>query len=98
MSYDFASISQWGSIRLAVGASMFITYFLFYCAYWYSSFKQKDKPCLYVQMTSMGSKMYLFGMACLLSMNFYQAGVFQTVFCYLSMLGIILIVFFSLAT
>jgi hypothetical protein len=98
MSGQYADISQWGSIRLAVGSSMFITYFLFYCAYWYSDLKQKDRPRLYVQMTSIATKMYLFGMACLLSMNFFQAGVFQTVFSYLSMVSILLAVGISIFT
>jgi len=95
---DYASISQWGSIRLAVGSSLFITYFLFFCAYWYSSFKQQDRPQLYVQMTSLATKMYLFGMACLLSMNFFQAGVFQTVFSYLAMANILVIIIFSIVS
>jgi uncharacterized membrane protein YjfL (UPF0719 family) len=96
MSNQYASISQWGSIRLAVGSAMFITYFLFFCAYWYSNFKQKDRPKSYVQMTSIATKMYLFGMACLLSLNFFQAGVFQTVFSYLTMTSIILVIVFTI--
>ncbi len=35
-----ASISQWASIRLAVGAAMFITYTIFYAAYYFSQFQQ----------------------------------------------------------
>lgn len=35
-----ASIEEWASIRLAVGAAMFMTYFMFYIAYYFAQFKQ----------------------------------------------------------
>ncbi len=35
-----ASISQWASIRMAVGSAMFLTYFFFYVAYYIALFKQ----------------------------------------------------------
>jgi hypothetical protein len=37
---DTAAISQWASIRLAVGAAMFITYFIYYAAYHFTNWKQ----------------------------------------------------------
>lgn len=86
-----APISQWASIRLAVGAAMFITYFVFYAAYYFAQFKQMDRPKLYVQMSDLGLKMYLYGIGCLLSLNYFQAGLFQAIFAYLTMIAIILV-------
>jgi hypothetical protein len=83
-----ASISQWASIRLAVGAAMVITYSLYYAAQHYANFKQNERPKIFVQISDLGSKMYLYGIGCLLSLNFLQSGVFQVVFAYLTMLTI----------
>ena len=89
---DTAAISQWVNIRLAVGACMFITYLIFYAAYHFANFKQAEKPKLYVQISKLGSKMYLFGVGCLLSINFLQASIYQTIFTYLTMTAVISII------
>ena len=91
-----ATISRWASIRLAVGAAMFITYFIFYAAYYYAQFKQKDRPKLYVQISDLGLKMYLYGIACLLSLNYMQAGLFQAIFAYLTLITIVLVLILTI--
>ena len=40
MTLTTASIAQWASIRLAVGAAMFLTYFFFYSAYLFAQLRQ----------------------------------------------------------
>lgn len=87
-----ASISQWASIRLAVGAAMFITYLIFYMAYYFAQFKQNERPKLFVQISDLGSKMYLYGIGCLLSLNYMQTGLFQVIFSYLTMIAVICVI------
>jgi amino acid transporter len=89
---DTATIAQWASLRLAVGSSLFITWFLFLLAYWFSCFKQADKPIVYVKMTDLSQKMYLFGIGALLSLNFYQACIFTTIFTYFTMVTILILI------
>ena len=93
---DIAAISQWASIRLAIGASMFITYLLFYAAYHFASIKQVERPKLYMQISNLGSKMYLFGVGCLLSINFIQASIYQTIFTYFTMMAVLAIILFTI--
>ncbi len=89
---DTAAISSWASIRLAVGSAMFITYAIFYAAYHFASFKQHDKPKVYVQITNLASKMYLFGVGCLLSLNYSQASIYQAIFTYFTMAAVIFVI------
>lgn len=91
-----APISHWAALRLAVGAAMFITYTIFYAAYYFAQFKQSDRPKLYVQMSDLGLKMYLYGIGCLLSLNYMQAGLFQAIFAYLTMIPIILVIILTI--
>ena len=91
MSSNVASINLWATIRLAVGASMFITYFFFYAAYYFAQFKQNERPKLYAHMSDLGLKMYLYGIACLLSINYMQTGIFQVIFSYLTLIAVILV-------
>jgi len=93
---DIAAISQWASIRLAIGAAMFIAYFIFYAAYHFAHFKQGERPKLYVQISNLGSKMYLFGVGCLLSINYSQASIFQAIFTYFTMLSIIFVILLTI--
>lgn len=87
-----AAISSWASIRLAVGSAMFITYSIFYTAYHFASFKQHDKPKVYVQITNLATKMYLFGVGCLLSLNYSQASIYQAIFTYFTMAAVIFVI------
>jgi len=43
-------------------------------------------------MNDLASKMYLFGVGALLSMNYYQASLYQTIFSYLALVCVILMV------
>lgn len=36
-----ATVSEWASLRKAVAASLFITYFVYYAVYYFASFRQK---------------------------------------------------------
>lgn len=76
--------NSWMSIRLAVGAGMLITYAIVYMINWYTSFKNNPKSTFI--LTELNSKLYLFGIGCLLSCNYLQAGVFQTLMVYLMMI------------
>lgn len=91
MSSSTASINLWATIRQAVGGAMFITYLLFYAAYYFAQFKQNERPKLYAHITDLGLKMYLYGIACLLSINYMQTGVFQVIFSYLTMIAVIFV-------
>jgi len=93
---DTAAISQWASMRLAVGAAMFVAYFMYYAAYHFANFRQSERPKLYVQISSFGSKMYLFGAGCLLSINYSQASIYQTIFTYLSMVAVISVILLTI--
>ena len=88
---QFATDDQkdWMSIRLAVGSGMFITYFLVYAINWYISFKDNKKSVFI--LSELNSKLYLFGIGCLLSLNYYQTGVFQAIMVYFLMLGYVFI-------
>ena len=68
---------------------MFINYSIFYAAYYFSHFKQDERPKLYVQINDLASKMYLYGIACLLSINYLQTGIFHVLFAYLTMAAVI---------
>jgi hypothetical protein len=37
---SFATIQMWASLRLALGAALFITYFSYFCFYWFANFKK----------------------------------------------------------
>lgn len=93
---DTAAISQWASMRLAVGAAMFVAYFMYYAAYHFANFMQSERPKLYVQISSFGSKMYFFGAGCLLSINYSQASIYQTIFTYLSMVAVISVILLTI--
>ena len=45
-----ASVSEWAGLRKAVGAALFITYFVYFAVYYFASFKQNERPKLFVQM------------------------------------------------
>ena len=67
---DLAKNNHWTSVRLAVGISMFITYFLHYifigAAFYYEErFKLSKK-----QAKILMKKIYLYGIGCLISMNY----------------------------
>lgn len=73
----------WMNVRLAVGAGMFITYLLVYFINWYINFKNNPKSTYII--SELNSKLYLFGIGCLLSCNYQQAGVYQTIMVYVMM-------------
>lgn len=88
-----ATVSEWAGIRKAVSAALLITYFVYYAIYYFASFKQHERPKLFVQIEALGAKLYLFGVGCLLSLNYKQASIHQVVFAYFAMMAIILIIF-----
>ena len=47
-------------------------------------------------MSDLASKMYLYGIGCLLSMNYLQSGIFQVIFAYLIMFVVILVLLLSI--
>jgi hypothetical protein len=71
-------------VRLAVAAALIIGSAIFYFAYWLSMFNKQDNRS-YIYMSEVASKYYLFGLGALLSLNFMQAGIFQTVMIYITM-------------
>jgi hypothetical protein len=89
---DQAAISKWASIRLAVGAAMFIAYLVYFVAYHFASFRQHERPKLYVHVSNLGSKIYLFGVGCLLSINYLQASIYQTIFTYFAMMAVVTVI------
>ena len=78
-----ADQTNWMSIRLAVGAGMFITYLIIYMVNWYVSFKNNPKSKFII--SELNSKLYLYGIGCLLSCNYVQAGIYQALMVYLMM-------------
>ena len=89
---DVASISEWASIRLAVGSALFITYFVFAVAYWYALIKQEEKATVYLNMNDLASKMYLYGLGCLMSLNYYQSSIYMAIFSYFVMCSLIALI------
>ena len=89
---DTASIQLWASLRLASGSALFITYFVYFCAYWFSEFKKEERKLFYVHMSDLGSKMFLFGVGVLLSLNYFQACIFTTIFTYFNMVAILVMI------
>jgi hypothetical protein len=45
-----ASVSEWAGLRKAVGAALLITYFVYYTVYYFASFRQNERPKLFVQI------------------------------------------------
>jgi CDP-diglyceride synthetase len=77
-------------VRLAVGAALIIGSAIFYIAYWFAMFC-KDKKA-YIYMSEVASKYYLFGLGALLSLNYAQAGLFQTVMIFMTMVSFMVLV------
>ena len=48
-------------------------------------------------MSDLASKMYLYGIGCLLSMNYLQSGIFQVIFAYLIMIVVVLVLLLSIS-
>lgn len=96
MSDLHTQANNWVSIRLAVGSAIFIAYAVtneciqvHYIAYLFVRIKKNRKAIQTVEELS--AKMYLVGLAGLLSMNYYQAGIAQTVFAYLVLLALLIL-------
>jgi hypothetical protein len=53
---------------------------------------KRDGKKSYIYMSELASKYYLFGLGALLSLNFVQAGIYQTVLIFLTMLCFIMLV------
>jgi len=70
---------------VAVGAALIIGTAVFYLAYWFTLLK-KDNKKSYIYMNEVAAKYYLYGLGALLSLNYAQAGVFQAVMIYITML------------
>ena len=77
--------SMWVSIRLAVGAAVIIGSMIFYFCYWFAMWRKEGKNA-YIHMNEVASKFYLFGLGGLMSLNFAQAGIYQTVLIYLTLI------------
>lgn len=84
-------IQNWISIRLAVSSALIIGSFIFYFGYWVAMWAKEQKKA-YIYMNEVASKFYLFGLGALLSLNFSQAGIYQAVLIYLTLLALILLV------
>jgi hypothetical protein len=78
-------IQKWLSVRLAVSSALIIGSAIFYIAYWYTMFS-KDKKS-YIYMNEVASKYYLFGLGALLSLNYAQAGIFQAIMIFITMVS-----------
>jgi hypothetical protein len=87
-------IQKWISVRIAVSAALIIGSFVFFIAYWISMFKQTDTKS-YIYMSEAASKYYLFGLGALLSLNYIQAGIFQAVLIFFTMLTFFGVIFAS---
>ena len=74
---------------------MVIGSMVFYFAYWYAMWFKASKKA-HIFMNEVASKFYLFGLGGLLSLNFAQAGIYQTVLIYLTMVSLMILVFSSL--
>jgi ABC-type multidrug transport system permease subunit len=90
-----AAIQPWLNVRLAVSAALIIGSLVFFLARWYSMFKREENRS-YMYMSEVASKYYLFGLGALLSLNYIQAGIFQSIMIYITMLSFFGIIFASL--
>ena len=86
---------DWINVRLAVASALIIGSMIFYFSYWFAMWT-KDGKKAYIFMNEVASKFYLFGIGCLLSLNFSQAGLYQTIMAFFVMVTLILLVLSSL--
>ena len=75
---------------------MFMTYTIFYVGFYFAQFKQDDRPKMYVQINDLASRMYLFGIGCLMSINYLQTGIFHVLLAYLTMASIVVVLVFTI--
>jgi cbb3-type cytochrome oxidase subunit 3 len=85
------------NVRLAVGSALIIGTAVFYIAYWFSMFQTQNKKA-YMYMNEVASKYYLFGLGALLSLNYFQAGIFQTVMIFIVMFSFFGVILSALVT
>lgn len=83
--------NQWMNIRLAIAAALIIGTMFFYFGYWFAMWRREGKKS-YIYMNEIASKFYLFGIAALFSINYFQTGIFQAIMTYLTLFGLLLLV------
>lgn len=75
---------KWISVRLAVSAALIIGSAGFYLVYWIAMFRKQEKKS-YIYINEVAAKYFLFGLGALMSLNYSQAGIYQTVMAFLTM-------------
>lgn len=75
---------KWMSVRLAVSAALIIGSSVFYVAYWIAMFRKEDKKS-YIYINEVAAKYFLFGLGALMSLNYSQAGIYQTIMSFFTM-------------
>ena len=71
---------------MAVSAALIIGSAVFYLAYWVAMFRKQDKKS-YIYINEVAAKYFLFGLGAIMSLNYSQAGIFQTVMAYITMVS-----------
>ena len=75
---------KWISVRLAVSSALIIGSIVFYLVSWIAMFR-KDNKKSYIYINEVAAKYYLFGLGALMSLNYSQAGIYQTVMAFFTM-------------
>ena len=86
-----AGEKDWMNVRLAIAAALIIGSFIFYVGYWFAMWRREGKKS-HIYMNELAAKYYLYGVGALMSLNYVQSGIFQTVLIYLVMIGLTLLV------
>lgn len=74
------------SVRLAVSAALIAGSIVFYLAYWIAMFRKQDKKS-YIYINEVAAKYFLFGLGAIMSLNYSQAGIYQTVMAFVTMVA-----------
>lgn len=85
MSTPEQDAKNWISVREAVSAALIIGSGVFYLSYWFAMFRKQGRRS-YIYMNEVANKYYLFGLGALLSLNYAQAGIFQTIMIFVTMI------------
>ena len=85
---DVSLANRYIDERLAIGSALFILFVIHYFSYAAYHIMQYGNIS---ELKQVEKNIFLFGIAVLLSCNILQSGIYQAVFCYFSLIGMILL-------
>ncbi len=85
---DLSLADRYIDQRLAIGSALFILFVIHYFSFAAHHILQYGKAA---ELRRVEKNIFLFGIAVLLSYNVMQSGIYQAVFCYFTLIGMILL-------